>query len=281
MGKITVLQVAVLRSITAAFVCEHTLPFSMAEHLVAYAKRMAEEKNALQKLRMSRTSATYVITHGVAKSFKDDLKEKLKGKFFSLNVEEATNNSMDKIINILIQYFDEDTQRTAFEHLGSRKQNLATAKNIFEDLSDVLREYEFDWKQVVSCLMDNCATMRGSRGGVETLIREKNPNLLDISGCTVHMVSNAAKELMKPFSDYLENICSDLYYDIDQSPKAKELFSEIQTLLNLTHSKTFVRPISSRFLQMADVSTRVLELMDACVVYYYSFLTEEEKVKYR
>jgi len=61
----------------------------------------------------------------------------------------------------------------------------------------------FTWNQDVSCLKDNCSTMRGVRGGVETLVRGENPNLLDISGCTVHMITNVAKEMFKPFKNYM------------------------------------------------------------------------------
>ena len=39
--------------------------------------------------------------------------------------------------------------------------------------------------------------------------------------------------------------------------------------------------ISSRFLQMLAVCDRVVQLSDALTVYYYSFLSEEEKVSHR
>lgn len=79
-----------------------------------------------------------------------------------------------------------------------------------------------------------------------------------------------------------------LYYDIENSPKAAKLFVEIQRLLNTgfnpknaAQAKQLIRPISSRFLQMLDVTNRVSELFDALWVYYYSFLSNEEQVKYR
>ena len=59
-----------------------------------------------------------------------------------------------------------------------------------------MQEYKIQWTHIVSVLMDNCSTMRGVRGGVETLIREKTPNLMDICGDTVHMINNVAKTLL-------------------------------------------------------------------------------------
>lgn len=88
---------------------------------------------------------------------------------------------------------------------------------------------------------------------METQIRQQNPFLLDISGDTVHMVSNAAKALLSPFKEFVEDFCADVYYDIEKFPKQKEIFGEFQSLLHM-NKKSLIRPISSRFLQMLDVT---------------------------
>ncbi|KAJ8004893.1 hypothetical protein DPEC_G00141020 [Dallia pectoralis] len=94
------------------------------------------------------------------------------------------------------------------------------------------------------------------------------------------MVSNAAKALMSPFSSEVEYFCSVVYYDIEKSPKQKEIFSEFQSLLHLP-SKSLMRPIRNRFLQILEVCTRLNELMDVLVVHYYYVLDPNEEHKYR
>ena len=275
-------QVAAVRAVTCAFISEHCLPFSIAEDLLGFAKRLSEDdmKRGLVKSTLSKTSATYITTHGVAKSFKDDLKEKMKGQMVSLNLDEATNNNNDKVLNVLVQYFDEETNKVELRHLGSRIQNLSTAKDILSSIESILTEYDIEWSQVLSVLMDNCSTMRGVRGGVETLIRHKNPYLLDISGDTIHMVNNAAKVLLNCVDSDIQLFCSDLFYDVEESPKVKHLFQELQVLMN-SSPRHLIRPISSRFLQMNDVTSRVMALYDSLTMYFYSFLSEEEKSRYR
>lgn len=274
-------RIATQRAITAAFISEHCLPFSIADDLVKYAQRLAEDKHALDKTTLSRFSVTYINTHGVAKTFKDEVREKVKGRMVSLNLDEATNNNNDKILNILIQYYDEEEEKIVLRHLGSQIQNRASAKDIIDSIECVLNEYNIDWSQIVSMLMDNCSTMRGVRGGVETLAREKNPNLLDVSGDSVHMINNVAKTLLSSINDSTQPMCSDIFYDIEESPKVKQIFHELQMLMNIQTPKHLIRPISSRFLQMQDVCARTVELIDPLTVYYYSFLSEEEKMKYR
>ncbi len=77
--------------------------------------------------------------------------------------------------------------------------NIADALTITHILTDILQSYSLTWNQVVGILLDNCSVMRGEKSVVETLVRRENPSLLDISGDTVHMVSNAAKALLKSF----------------------------------------------------------------------------------
>jgi len=166
------------------------------------------------------------------------------------------------------------------QHLASKKVNVANASELMLQLKDVLQSYGLEWRQVTSILLDNCAVMRGKKSGLETLARKENPNLLDISGDTVHMVSNTAKALMGPFGSDVEDFCSDIYYDIEKSPKQKEIFAQFQSLLHLP-PKSLIRPISNRFIQMLEVCNRMTELLDVLVVHYYHVLDPKEEHKYR
>lgn len=167
---------------------------------------------------MSNPHVSYLSTHGLAPQLKKVLSEKLKDTMFSLNIDESTDCNMDRILNVLVHYFDEDQKKVITQHLASKKVNITTANILLETLRDILASNNLKWKQVVSILMDSCAVMRGKKGGLETHARKENPFLLDISGDTVHMMSNAAKALLSPFGTEKLDFCSDIYYDIDKSP---------------------------------------------------------------
>lgn len=104
---------------------------------------------------------------------------------FSLNIDESTNNNVDRILNVLVRFFDEESGTITTLHLASKMVNVAPI--LMEELGGILASYKLEWKQVISILMDNCAVMRGKKGGVEAYARKENPCLLDISGDTVHM----------------------------------------------------------------------------------------------
>lgn len=299
-------RIAQQKAYLVAFSAEHNLPFSIVPDLLQLCTTLAEDKKALLKTSFSRTSATYISTHGLAAAFKAELRSKLRDSFFSVNVDEATNNAMDKVLNIMVQYFDNDTGEVKIEHFASRIVNIATAANLTKAITNCFKAHptvdddegnssssdnvseDIPLTNMVSCLMDNCATVRGNKGGVETLLRNVNPSLMDVAGDTVHVVSNAAKVLFKPFSAYVEGVCSDLYYDSEKSPKAKELFIEVQGLLrvvcnskNARNALHVLRPCPSRFLQMLAVTDRLVKVMDAVRIYYFAFLDPTEQKHHR
>lgn len=55
----------------------------------------------------------------------------------SLNVDEATNNNNDKLINILIQFYDDEESKVVLRNMGSRIQNRASAKDILDSLEKI------------------------------------------------------------------------------------------------------------------------------------------------
>ncbi|XP_028292840.1 uncharacterized protein LOC114455661 [Gouania willdenowi] len=182
-----------------AFIAEHDLLFTLAQPLVKLVTAMAEDRSALSRLSMSNTHASYLSTHGIGAQFKSELSSKLQGHMFSLTVDESTTTNMDRVVNVLVRYFDDDRQKVLTQHFASSKVNIADANTLTHTLTDIMQSNGLDWDQTVSLLMDNCNVMRGKKSGVETQIRLQNPSLLDISGATVHMVSNVAKALCSPF----------------------------------------------------------------------------------
>lgn len=104
---------------------------------------------------------------------------------------------------------------------------------------------------------------------------------MDISGDRVHIVNNVAKTLLSCMDSDVQLFASDSFYDIEESPKVQEIFSEVQLIMNIKMPKHLIRRISSRFLQMMDVTTRLMDCLDALTIYYFGFLTDEEKQRHR
>ncbi|KAI8777450.1 hypothetical protein BgiBS90_021653 [Biomphalaria glabrata] len=270
------------RIIVGSFLAEHCLPYSLSQPIIDLCKKLAQDTEALNITSMGRTAATYTMTYGIAEAMKKELSQSLQGNFFSLNIDEATNNAGNKCLNVLVQYYSDTKQQVCVELLGSRQVNISTAENIFNALESILNERNLLWSQVISVTMDNCNVMRGAKNGVEAIIKKANPCLLDVSGDTVHMINNAAKAFFVPVEDLsnFQTFASNIYYDIEDSPKARDIFREVQEML-YGKPRTIFRPIANRFLQMKEVCDRLDELWDSLFIYYYGFLSTLERAKYK
>ncbi|GBM22812.1 Protein ENL [Araneus ventricosus] len=99
------------RAVLACFVAENSLPFSPTAKLVELCQTLAKDRPSLSKLKMEMTAATYITGHGVAKTMREELVAKLYKNYFSMNVDEATNNSGDKIINVLVRVYDDEKEK--------------------------------------------------------------------------------------------------------------------------------------------------------------------------
>lgn len=276
-------QCCEVKAIISMFIAEHCLSYSLAPELLKLSQRLSQNTTSLNNTTISRQTAMYISSHGVGVTIRDELKNKLKDQFFSLNIDEATNNANNKFVNIIVQFYDEDDQQVRSQLLGTREVNVATADNILEAIKDVLDKMELSMKQVISITMDNCNVMRGKKGGVETKVREMNTNLLDVSGDTIHMVNNAVKKFFVPVDKFFDfqSLASDLFYDVEESPKVRSIFGKIQSILTRSDPLSIIRPIPNRFLQMNTVATRTLKLWDCLIIYYSAFLTSEERKQRR
>ncbi|GBN44651.1 hypothetical protein AVEN_47709-1 [Araneus ventricosus] len=99
------------KAVLACFVAENSLPFSLAPKLVEFCQTLAKDSPALSKLKMEWTAATYITGYGVAKTMREELVAKLNKNYFSMNVDEATNNNGDKIINVLVRVYDDEKEK--------------------------------------------------------------------------------------------------------------------------------------------------------------------------
>lgn len=128
---------AEVKATIGLFISEHCLPFTLAPELLSLAQRLSKDTVALNSVTLSATSATYSTTHGVAQHIKESISEKLKTSFFSLNIDEATTAGGNKVMNVLVQFYDEEEKRCVVDLLGSKQVNLANSENLLSAVNGI------------------------------------------------------------------------------------------------------------------------------------------------
>ena len=88
-------------SINAAY----SLPFSSARNIVELAKEMMHNPKAANKLQVARQTTSYKMWHGLTKWLEKQLIDKLRERFCSFNIDEATSSNLHKVLTLLVSYF--------------------------------------------------------------------------------------------------------------------------------------------------------------------------------
>ena len=237
------------------------------------------DKAALQKLSMDRTTASYKLREGLAPYLEDLVLEELRTEPFSLNIDEATSKTNVKVLAVLVSYFSPSAKRIVVHHLGAMQLTSTTAQAMFEEIDNMFVSKGLDWNNLVSVLLDSCAVMRGTKGGLETLMRTKAPKLLDIDGDTCHHAHNAAKAFCHPFEGQVESYLRDLHTDFKWSDSLQNRYFEICMILNIKPTIP-QRYVPHRWLSVLDVALDTLRLQDALTLFYYSFLSIADQKLY-
>lgn len=68
-------------------------------------------------------------------------------------MDEATNQNMDKLLNVLVRFYDEDLGKVSTQNLATKKVNNTDAAGITRELTDVLLSFGLSRNQVVSKLL--------------------------------------------------------------------------------------------------------------------------------
>lgn len=189
---------------------------------------MARDPKALQQLKMGRMSASYKMRFGLGKTIQEELLAELKESVFSLNIDEATSKTDLRILTILVSHCSTSCERLMIHHLASINLKKVTAESLYKSLTDVFEEFNLPWSNLLSIMMDSCAVMRGSKGGLETLVRQrKAPHLLDIDGDTCHHAHNSAKSFCGAFDGSVERLLTDLHTDFKWGGEHIDLLQDV------------------------------------------------------
>ena len=92
------------QAMVLGFAAETGLSFSNIPLLISLVKDLARDKEALKRLSMDRTTASYKLNWGLSKTLRESLVSELNQELFSLNIDEATSNNKKKVIIHICHY---------------------------------------------------------------------------------------------------------------------------------------------------------------------------------
>ena len=199
----------------------------------------------------------------IAKAFKcGRLKE---SKFFSIQVDETTDITVNQQCGIMLRFFD-SVQGKVYKL--EPVQN-ATADGIFQCLHDNFSsDGPLTYAHLVGLGSDGANVMLGSRNSVLSRLRGKQPHIVSFH-CNCHIAALIANHACKVLPDYLDDLTIQVWYFFQKIPKRQRIYHEFQQFVDCKPHK-LLKAGQTRWLSLEACVARLLEQYDALLSYFRS-----------
>lgn len=241
---------------------EHNIPFTYADHFDELIKAAFDDSSIASSFHSKRTKSSYLLTDGLFPCLHKEVVESLKTNKFSLLIDESNKKYGTTYLNLLVKYFDESLGKITTRFFKSVTVGHAKAKNLTQKILDCINEDFIPQTNLLMVMSDSPNVMRGQRSGVITQLKQLMPHLIDIGGCTLHHVSNAAKYASEEFGETIEEFVQDLFYFFRNHPSVVEDLEYYQKIMEIEEHK-ILRYVETRWLSLIPVADRILEQLPA------------------
>lgn len=205
-----------------AFIAEH-LSFNSAKHLSTLVKRQGGPA-----ISMGRTKATKIVTEVMAPSYSEQLLDEVRHKPFSLIIDESTDIGSEKVLALMIRYFNGKKICDSFYDFVSVTHTDATT--ITNVIVDKLKMDNLPLVNLVGLGVDGASSMVGRLNSVAIKMKELIPHLTTVR-CVPHSLAKVASWASKKLPCHLQYMVSQVHTHFSRSAIKRSKFLEIHEAL--------------------------------------------------
>lgn len=157
------------------------------DHIIDVVK-MNATGSILENLQLHRTKCTALLNSVISPSLRDELISDMKGKKFSLIVDEGTDVATEKLLAVCARYFSEKAGEIKTAFLGLYPVVRATGEALFRALTECLRDHSLAFADCIGIGCDGAAVMVGGHNSVWSRIKKESPNCV-LNKCVCHSLA--------------------------------------------------------------------------------------------
>lgn len=159
-------------------------------------------------------------------------------------------------------------------HLDAVVLTRVTTKAPLKSLVGFSRNMTYPGGNLVSVLMVSCTVMKGTKGGLESLLRRKVAALLDMDSDTWHHAHIAARHFSSPLVEFMSHSC--LTHIWSTSGVLKPEINSCHLIVSVPE-----RNVPHRWLSAMDVALDTLQLFDYYSLIFFSYLLKQGQELHR
>ena len=261
-------------AIWSAMVADHDLSFHISDHFTKNVYKMFPDSAIAAGFKCSCTKTSYLICDGMAVDVQTKLLNKIRDIPFSLLVDESNKQYGKKFLCAMVKFYDHDLNKITVRFLDLFICNDGTADDITKNIVDMLDRNNLSFENLIQIMTDNPNVMRGKYSGVVNQITSKHANhLIDIGGCSLHIISNAVSNSLpklirfENIEDFMQDTSSFFSYHVQFAEK----FTNIQDIFDLEKHK-LLKYTEIRFLSVYPVVERLTKQYEAVKALFMDYI---------
>lgn len=247
--------------------------------------------STLENLRLHRTKCSALIHSVLSPSLRDEVVADIRGKKYSLMVDESTDTSVEKMLVICARYFSEKFKKIVTVFFGLYPVIQATGEALFQIVTDSVTEHGMTLVDCIGIGCDGAAVMVGEHNSVWSRIKQASPHCI-LNKYICHSLSLCMQksfETLPANLGYLlteipgwfshSNLCRHTYRNLFETLNEQD---EEKGNGNRIHPMPFMKMCATRWLVRGRVVKRILENWKELKAYFNVAMQEgTQDVKYK
>ncbi|XP_076675389.1 E3 SUMO-protein ligase KIAA1586-like [Andrena cerasifolii] len=250
-------------------IAEHNRSFNSFKQFIQMTHLAPADPNIVKRMSLKRHKISAIIQNVINKSVVLETTEILRGKFFSVLIDETRDISDTKLLWFLIRYVHKEQIYTYLLDLIRVKD--CTAENLYKGFLHSLKKYNLTVSNIVGVCVDNANVMLGRQNSLISRLLADNEEI-SVFPCICHsmnlVTSHACRHLPSHIEEFLQSVCT--YFS--QSPKHQSVLEGAQDFMNFAKQK--LQPSRTRWLALSECVKRVLNQWPVLFAVFAKAVTE-------
>ncbi len=211
------------------FIVEHNLPIAVADHATKLFGQMFPDSDIAKKFKCGHAKTTALICMQSADRSRG-IADDIGSQPFTVCTD-GSNDQSDKFYPVIVRYVDpQGSVKSGLLHVPTVDEPSCTGENIFNTVTEKLREHGLSWENCLALGADNANVMSGKKNGVIGHIRRVSEHTF-FAGCPCHLMHLAAKYAANPLPCQITDRLVDIYYYLKHSAKRQCELSDIKMIM--------------------------------------------------
>lgn len=234
--------------------------------------KMNGKGSELENLQVHRTKCSKLISRVIAPAYLEELKGDVKGKKYSMLVDEATDIATTKHLCVVLRYYSEIRSTLVTDFCGLVPIVGGTGQEMFFALNSAIEKMGLKWSDCVGFGSDGASSMIGEHNSVWSRVREQAPNC-QLNRCVCHSLALCIEKAFDKMPSNIGYLVHEIPKWFSKSTVRRDAFKELFKVMDANEERKgtplpFQKVSNTRWLVRGKVIYNILVNWEELKAYF-------------